>query len=130
MTTERQMWDGQNIYCNPPFSQILEFLLRFLFCKQRTQQGTSALFVIPVWGGPKAEMFWKLITQYEGSGFQMMERFPEGTQLFASPNQLRGLAVRKTVLGGPTRWPVPLAVWVSPAPLEVWVDLMDGSGLT
>jgi len=114
------LWDGLNVYCNPPYSLILEFLVRFLFCKQRTQVGTSALFILPVWDGPRAKRFWKLLTRYEGSVFHVVHRFPTGTQLFTSPNH-QG-PVRKVV--GPTKWPV-VAVWVSPAPLPVAIDLTE-----
>ncbi|KAK3249507.1 hypothetical protein CYMTET_41060 [Cymbomonas tetramitiformis] len=51
----QQDWEGNNAWCNPPFSRILEILQHFLECKRRQNVGTAACFVIPVW--PTASFF-------------------------------------------------------------------------
>ena len=110
----RQDWDEENIYCNPPYSCILDFLIRFLFCKLRSPFGTAALFVLPLWEGT---LFWDLIQQYP-EVFKIVETFGTGSDLFTSPNQ-RGW-VRKHC--GPTKWPV-VVVRVGAEPLTVPVSL-------
>ena len=112
----RQNWDEQTVYCNPPYSIILDFLIRFLFCKLRSPLGTAAIFVLPLWEGT---LFWTLIQQYP-EVFEVVEMFPKDSHLFTSPNQ-RGW-VRKHC--GPTKWPV-VVVRVGPAPLTVPVHLEE-----
>ena len=112
-----QNWGGMNIYCNPPFSLILEFLVRFLACKMKYPMGTSALFILPVWDGEYAKPFWELVVGHP-TVFHIVRRFPAGVPMFTSPNT-RG-ASRRYV--GPTKWPV-VAVWVPPTPLEYTIDL-------
>ena len=114
----RMNWDELNVYCNPPYSRILDFLVRFLFCKQRAPLGTAAVFVLPVWDdGPGKGTFWNLITEYP-EVFEVIERIPEGTHLFTSPNQ-KGVTRRAV---GVTKWPV-VVVRVGPSPLKTYIDL-------
>jgi len=96
-------YGGHNAYCNPPYSIIILFLLRFLKCKQGTPEGTSALFILPAW---TTYEFWKLVVSLP-QVFFIEHRFQSGLELFSSPNN--PTADRFVV--GPTRWPV-VAVWV------------------
>jgi hypothetical protein len=112
-------WDGLNVYCNPPYSKILEFLVRFLFCKMRTPVATAALFVLPVWDGPRAQTFWKLVGRYP-EVFVPVDRYETGSFLFTSPN-VRGVNRKQC---GPTRWPV-VVVRVGPEPLRLEIDLTE-----
>ena len=111
-------WDEMTVYCNPPYSRILDFLVRFLFCKQRSPMGTAAVFVLPVWdSGPGQGTFWNLVTEHPDV-FEVVARYPEGTRLFTAPAQ-RGLNRRDV---GATKWPV-VIVRVGPAPLAKFIDL-------
>ncbi|KAK3284973.1 hypothetical protein CYMTET_7392, partial [Cymbomonas tetramitiformis] len=50
-----KQWRGLNVYCNPPFSLLLEILTHFLSEKRVAPRTTSALFVLPFW---PTERFW------------------------------------------------------------------------
>ena len=110
------------MYCNPPYSRILDFLVRFLFCKQRSPLGTAAVFVLPVWDdGPGKGTFWNLVSEYP-EVFEIVDRFKEGSELFTAPQQ-RG--VKRRFLGT-TKWPV-VIVRVGPAPLRSYINLSKWS---
>jgi len=91
-------WSGLNVYCNPPYSDILPFLKKGLTAKLADPLASAAVYIVPVWQGYR---FWDLITSYPFL-FQVVHRFPVGSKLFTSPN--RAGPQRKFV--GPTRWMV------------------------
>jgi hypothetical protein len=113
-------WDGLNVYCNPPYSIIMDFLLHFLQCKKRAPLGTSAVFIVPMWEGTG---FWQLISAYP-TVFVPVRTFPRKSRLFTSPNQMG--VNRKDC--GPTKWPV-VVIRVGPEPLNVDIDLNKWVGL-
>eukprot|EP00854_Cymbomonas_tetramitiformis_P034109 gene34109-biopygen12973 len=94
----QQDWEGNNAWCNPPFSRILEILQHFLECKRRQNVGTAACFVIPVW--PTASFF-KFIMARPTVFFPLV-RFEADSDLFTAP-AAPGQGRRDF---GPTRWPV------------------------
>ena len=109
-------WDrpgGLAVYCNPPFSAILQILLRFLICKCRSPVGTSAIFVLPVWDTCD---FWLLVASMPRT-FQQVRRYPAGSELFTAP--VRGSATRRFC--GPTHWDV-VIVHCPPAAMTEEVD--------
>ena len=109
----RQDWDALNVYCNPPFSDILRILLRFLHCKCRTPRGTSAVFVLPFWD---TEPFWWLV-QAMPRTFVEVRDFPRDSNLFTAP--IKGRAGRNFC--GNTKWGVKV-IRVGPEPLTESVD--------
>ena len=112
----RQDWDEMSVYCNPPYSCILDFLVRFLFCKMRSPLGTAAVFVLPMWEGTR---FWDLVSEHP-TIFRIVRMYEKNTRLFTSPNR-KGVE-RKFC--GLTRWPV-VVVRVAPEPLPYRLDLTE-----
>ena len=106
-------WDAETSYCNPPFSIILQILLRFLICKERCQVGTSAVFVLPMWVG---EDFLELVESMPNT-FVRVRDFPAGSELFTAP--VWGSVQRRYC--GVTRWDVGV-FRVPPAPMVESVD--------
>ena len=98
-----RQWRGLNVYCNPPFSLLFEILSHFLREKRAAPNTTSAVFVLPFW---PTERFWlELVLPAIDAGlFVVIEYIPEESDVFTSPNGVRGL--RKEC--GLTRWPVVL----------------------
>ena len=98
-----KQWRGLNVYCNPPFSLLVEILAHFLKEKRVAPNTTSALFVLPFW---PTERFWLeiVVPAIDCGLFEVVEFVTEGSDVFTSPNGVRGL--RKDC--GPTRWPVVL----------------------
>eukprot|EP00854_Cymbomonas_tetramitiformis_P004179 gene4179-biopygen4116 len=98
-----RQWRGLNVYCNPPFSLLFEILTHFLKEKRAAPNTTSAVFVLPFW---PTERFWlELVVPAIDAGlFVVLEYIPEDSDVFTSPNGVRGL--RKGC--GFTRWPVVL----------------------
>eukprot|EP00854_Cymbomonas_tetramitiformis_P000285 gene285-biopygen197 len=96
-------WRGLNVYCNPPFSLLVEILAHFLSEKRVAPRTTSAVFVLPFW---PTEKFWLeiVVPAIDCGLFEVVEFVPEGLDVFTSPNGVRGR--RKDC--GPTRWPVVL----------------------
>lgn len=93
-------WGGHNAWCNPPFHQVEPVIQRFLECKRKSPQATSATFVLPAWVG---SAWWSLVT----ANFRVVEYFPPWSHVFtASP--VKGTDARR--LAGPTRWPVVVVV--------------------
>ncbi|KAK3237101.1 hypothetical protein CYMTET_52796 [Cymbomonas tetramitiformis] len=98
-----KQWRGLNVYCNPPFSLLFEILTHFLSKKRVAPRTTSAVFVLPFW---PTERFWLeiVVPAIDCGLFQVVEFVPEGSEVFTSPNGVRGR--RKDC--GPARWPVVL----------------------
>ncbi|KAK3288767.1 hypothetical protein CYMTET_3769 [Cymbomonas tetramitiformis] len=98
-----RQWRGLNVYCNPPFSLLFEILTHFLKEKRAAPNTTSAVFNLPFW---PTERFWlELVVPAIDAGlFVVLEYIPEDSDVFTSPNGVRGL--RKGC--GFTRWPVVL----------------------
>ncbi|KAK3238868.1 hypothetical protein CYMTET_51162 [Cymbomonas tetramitiformis] len=106
-----KQWRGLNVYCNPPFSLLWEILTHFLREKRATPNTTSAVFVLPFW---PTERFWLelVVPAIEAGLFVILEYIPVDTDVFTSPNGVRGL--RKDC--GPMRWPVVLVACPVTAP--------------
>ena len=106
----RQRWHGLTVWCNGPFSLLYEILMHFLLCKAEMPVGTAALFILPLW---VPSDFMTLVHSMPRT-FQVVARFPAGSQLFTAPVPAHAGGGRRYV--GDTRWPV-VAVWVGPEPL-------------
>ena len=52
----KQNWGGLHVFCNGPFSLLLDILSHFVKCKQRHPVGTTTLFIVPLW---PTEKFWQ-----------------------------------------------------------------------
>ena len=102
-------WTDRRVFCNPPFSDILPILLRFLQCKQECPRGTSAVFVLPRWEG---EAFLDLVREMPLT-FVKVRSFETGSSLFTAPVTGR----RERRFCGVTRWPVDV-YFVGPSPLR------------
>ena len=109
-----QEWGGLNVYCNPPYSLIFQFLRRFMQCKTAKPEGTTAVFILPVWG---TQVYWDLITAHP-KVFEIVRRWRAGTALFTSPN-VEGTQ-RKYC--GETKWPV-VAIRIPPTALDAEIDM-------
>jgi len=111
----QQAWRGKHVFCNPPFSMILEILQHFLEEKRAQPLDTAAVFVLPFWTDYP---FWRFVLKYPGV-FQVQHdfRFPAGSRLFTSPTGKLG--ERRDC--GPTRW----AVVVVRCPFGVVPGLFD-----
>lgn len=103
----KQDWSGQFIFCNGPFSLLLDILQHFLRCKTERPLGTAAIFILPCW--PSADFF-KLIMSLP-KVFRVVRRWPAGSDLFTAPIPAGRGGGRRRV--GPTRWPV-VAVLAAP----------------
>ena len=108
-----QPWEGLNVYCNPPYSNILAFFVKLVEAKVKCPLGTAGLFVVPVWVG---EPYMDFILDHPQT-FKIAQRFPKGSQMFTSP-ELRGVERRYC---GATRWPV-IIVRMAPTPLLEVLD--------
>ena len=85
------------------FSLLFEILTHFLCEKRVAPRTTSTVFVLPFW--PTKRFWLEIVVPAIGCGlFQVVEFVPEGSEVFTSPNRVRGR--RKNC--GPTRWPVVL----------------------
>jgi len=103
-------WVGKNVYCNPPYSNIMPFLSHFLDCKVAKPLGTAALFVLPVW---PTHDFWVFMLKYP-KVFQIVRRFPIGHRLFSVPSRVANSTARFPMEG--IQWPV-VIVRAGPGPI-------------
>ena len=97
---EKQQWQGLNVFCNGPFSRLLQILRHAAECKRAQPVGTAALFIVPCW---PTEAFYQYALGHPKM-FRVVQRWPAGTPLFTAPvpAQLGG----GRIYNGPTRWPV------------------------
>ena len=99
-----QNWAGKRVWCNPPFNQdsdlILRILTHFRECWIKDPAHTSATFVLPEWDGPAAP--WRVFM--EEWGFKPLHTYPAQSPLFTSPGYDEPLL---------TKWPV--TIWHYPA---------------
>ena len=103
----KQTWKGKNIYCNPPFNNVLEILKHFLFQWSLDPYGTSATFVLPKWTWAS----WYHLREH----FQCYRTYPKHSPLFTSPDWraiATGASVDTRCYRGSTEWPV--VVWHKP----------------
>ena len=93
-----QVWTGLNVWCNPPFHRIKEFLFKFLQERDggMDPDSTTATFVVPYC--PDAS-WWPILL----ANFDVVHTYPAGTKLFTGPHPTT-LTARKD--WGPTRVPI------------------------
>lgn len=103
----KQDWAGLNVYCNGPFSKLLQITETFIKCKESCQVGTSAVFVVPCW--PSEKFYQVMMSQPDR--FKVVRRWPTGTPLFTAPVPIQLGGGR--IYQGPTKWPV-VAIRVGP----------------
>ena len=103
---------GQNVWMNPPFQRVEQFLDHYLECKRLEPKTTSGMFVVPKW---TASPWWAKVAK-----MQLVKEYGAGYFLFTAPNETPGLA-RKSL--GHTRWPV--AVFWDP-PVKETLDHQQG----
>ena len=113
MDARVQRWHGKHVVCNPPYSVILQILLRFLVCKCEQPLGTAAVFIVPYWEG---EDFLTLIESLPGTFIEIGE-YKAGAHLYTAP--IVGSARRKDC--GGTHWDVRV-YRVEPGPMTENVD--------
>ena len=82
-----------NLWVNPPFNKITQFLRHYLHAKLRHPH-LRATIVVPDWSSAT----WRPLLK----NFSVVRKFEEGTQLFTKPGSEPG--TRTTV--GPIPWPV------------------------
>jgi hypothetical protein len=79
----RRSWDGERVWCNPPFTdpdmKISDILRHFQECRRRDPR-TAACFVLPYF--PGAEWERELLAIED---MQCVFTYPKGTRLFFSP---------------------------------------------
>ena len=79
----RRSWDGERVWCNPPFTdpdmKISDILRHFQECRRRDPR-TAACFVLPYFPGAEWERELLAIEDMQ-CGFT----YPTGTRLFFSP---------------------------------------------
>ena len=91
----RQSWQGLNVYVNPPFSLIKEFVLKALSEFDLDRQ-TAVTMIVPDW----PQRSWaRLVARH----FRVVTRYPAGTDLFTRRDPR---APSAPIRCGPTRWPV------------------------
>jgi len=91
---------GEDLWSNPDFDIILDYLRHFKRAYERSPHDTSGTFLVPVW--PWADWWWEL------RGAKVLMYFEQGQRLFTSPDWRRNGHGRPEgrVDRGPTRWPV------------------------
>lgn len=96
----KQRWHNLNVFCNGPFSLLLQILMHAAWCKQAQPVGTAALFIVPFWPNEEFYRFAMSLPKM----FKVVRRWPKGTILFTAtkPSRLGG----GRLYNGPTRWPV------------------------
>ena len=96
-------WDGQTVWCNPPFSdpdtKIADILMHFQTCRRRTPS-TSACFILPYF----ATAAWNLqLSSMEE--MELLHTYEAGSDLFIPAQGIRVV----------TQWPVQVW-WGKPLP--------------
>jgi transposase InsO family protein len=94
---------GETLWCNAPFTQIVEFETHYRACKKASPHTTSAVFCAPQWE--------HLEKHFRQQGYQLVKTYPVGTHLFSAPAG----AGRQKLPGIP--WPVQL--WWDPPAKEL-----------
>ena len=102
---------GHNVWLNPPFAKIAQFVRHYLFCKAKSPSNTSACIMVPAWQGKHRKWL---------HGMTLLHRYEQGHVLFHAP-QLHG---GRSVLPG-IPWPV--EVWYDPPGRVVELDLQATS---
>ena len=64
---------GEQVWMNPPFERIEEFLAHYLSCKARNPSTTSGCIILPVWGAAWNEAV---------RGMKLVHTYPVGSQIF------------------------------------------------
>ena len=77
----RHHWGGMFVWCNPPFSLIIDVLVHFLRCKREVPMGTPLLLLVPVWVGAA----WRSHILAMPRTFRRVRRWARGTPLFTAP---------------------------------------------
>jgi Reverse transcriptase (RNA-dependent DNA polymerase)/Retroviral aspartyl protease/DNA N-6-adenine-methyltransferase (Dam) len=102
---------GHNVWLNPPFARITQFVRHYLQCKARSPSDTSACILIPAWQGKHRKLL---------HGMQLLHTYEQGHVLFHAPTDGGG----RSVLPG-IPWPV--EIWYDPPGHVVEVDLQAAS---
>ena len=91
---------NDNVYCNPPFSEILHFLDHYFSSKHLA---TRACFILPRW--PNQQWYKK----YVGHGLRRVHTYRMGADIFTVPKPIPGKPAHR-VSPGPLRWDVDVYV--------------------
>ena len=91
---------NDNVYCNPPFSEILHFLDHYFSSKH---PATRACFILPRW--PNQQWYKK----YVGHGLRRVHTYRMGADIFTVPKPIPGKPAHR-VSPGPLRWDVDVYV--------------------
>ena len=74
-------WSGLHVWCNPDFDMISEVVAHFKKSFAEDPTHTSVCFCVPVWFSQK---YWRQL-----KGFRVLDYFPEGSDVFTSPDYWR-----------------------------------------
>ncbi|KAK3245972.1 hypothetical protein CYMTET_44476 [Cymbomonas tetramitiformis] len=106
---------GEDVYANPDFTVIFQYLTHFHSCQKRAPQTTTGTFVLPLWDTYE---WWHLL-----KGARVVKYYPAESHLFTSP-EWRHLLREDGTYGfgaerafrGPTQWPVLVVYFPSTLP--------------
>ena len=96
-------WAGHTALCNPPYSNIGPIVERYLQCKERRPEDTSALFILPMGDSHVRTEWFSQAMQH----MTLVHVYPEGSDIFRLPRErFYGATDQEYINVGPCRWPV------------------------